>query len=110
MQNIRSKFAIIQYMAKREPLTNEQTAAVADLIKIKIPETELTHYAEMLNTSLDSAEVLAELDTESVEPTSQTHGLKNVLREDIPQPGLDMRNYKNTRNFQHGYFVVKKVL
>lgn len=97
-------------MASREPLTNEQTAGIADLIKIRIPESELPHYTEMLNTALDSADVLAELDTESVEPTSQTHGLKNVLREDEPKPSLDMTKYKNTRNFRDGYFVVKKVL
>lgn len=97
-------------MSKRALLTDEQTAGIADLIKIKIPTEKLPEYTSRLNTALDAADVLQELDTEKVEPTSQTHGLKNILREDKALPGLDMRKYKNTRNFANGYFVVQKVI
>jgi aspartyl-tRNA(Asn)/glutamyl-tRNA(Gln) amidotransferase subunit C len=91
-------------------LTDETTKKVADLIKINIPEKELSNYTKQLNTVLESVDVLKELDTENIEGTSQTHGLKNVLREDVAEPGLDMKKYKNLKNFKNGYFVVDKVI
>ena len=91
-------------------LDDKTTAKVADLIKIKIPKDQLPKYTEQLNTVLGSVEVLNQLDTASTPETSQTHGLTNILSEDVVKPGLDMSKYKNTKNFRKGYFVVKKVL
>ena len=91
-------------------LSDKDTAKIANLIKIHIPESDLPKYTSQLNTVLGAVPVLQELDTDDVEITSQTHGLVNVLREDIPEPGLDMSKYQNTRNFKNGSFVVDKVL
>lgn len=91
-------------------LTDDQTAAIADLIKINIPESELPKYTEQLNKVLDAVPVLQELDTSNVKEVSQTHGLVNVMREDEPKPGLDMSKYPNTTNFRNGSFIVGKVL
>lgn len=96
-------------------ITPSTVTKVADLIKIKLAEADLPKYAEQLNKVLDAVAVLDEIDTNEVEPTSQTHGLENGWREDEHvEPGLDMKNYKNTRNFlltnTGGYFVVDKVL
>lgn len=91
-------------------LDTTQTAQIADLIKIKVPQSDLPHYAQQLNTVLDAVPVLQELDTDDVEITAQTHGLTNVLREDEAQPGLDMSKYPNKQNFRNGSFVVNKVL
>ena len=86
------------------------TAKVAGLIKIKIPVAELPKYTSQLSTTVNSVDVLSELDTTNTKETSQTHGLSNVLSEDVAKPGLDMSKYKNTKNFRKGYFVVKKVI
>ena len=91
-------------------ITKNEVKKISDLIKIAIPENELDHYASQLNTVLDSMDVLAELDTKDVKPTSQTHGLTNVMRADEIKPGLDITKYKNTRNLKNNYFSVKKVL
>lgn len=91
-------------------LDDNTTKSVAGLIKIKIPDADLPKYTSQLNTVLESVEVLKELDTESVKETSQTHGLTNVIRADEPTPGLDLKKYKNRRNFSGKYFTVKKVL
>lgn len=94
----------------KQLITDETTAKVANLIKIKIPEEELPKYTKQLNTVLESVEVLQEVDTKDTPITAQTHGLTNVMREDEVKPGLDMANYKNTRNFRKPNFIVKKVL
>lgn len=91
-------------------LTDTDTAKIGDLIKIGIPATELHHYTSQLNTVLDSIAVINKLDTSKIVPTSQTHGLKNVLRDDEPQPGLDITKYPNKKNLRGRYFIVKKVL
>lgn len=96
-------------MAK-QIITDETTAKVADLIKIRITNEEVPVITGQLNTVLDSVEVLEELNTSNVSPTSQTHGNKNVLREDEVEEGLDMRNYKNTKNFSYPNFTIQKVL
>jgi aspartyl/glutamyl-tRNA(Asn/Gln) amidotransferase C subunit len=91
-------------------LSNQDVQAIADLIKIHIPEKELEHYSSQLNTVLDAVEVLKEIDTDEVVETSQTHGLVNVLAEDLPEKGLDMSIYPNRKNLHNKYFVVSRVL
>lgn len=91
-------------------LTKAEVKKIADLIKIAIPDKELDHYAAQLNTALDSVEVLKELKADKVKPTSQTHGLTNVYREDEVHQGLDINKYLNRKNMLGNYFAVKKVL
>lgn len=97
-------------MSKSKLIDNSTVEKISGLIKIRIKPEELSSYASQLNTVLESVKVLQELETEDVEETSQTHGLKNVLREDVAKPGLDMSEYKNDKNFENGYFIVDKVI
>jgi aspartyl-tRNA(Asn)/glutamyl-tRNA(Gln) amidotransferase subunit C len=91
-------------------LTKEQVLKIADLIKLHLSDDELSHYQDQLNTVLESVDVLKELDTSKVAETSQTHGLKNVLRKDEPSKGLDISKYPNKDNLKNGYFIVKRVI
>lgn len=91
-------------------ITDNHTKKIADLIKIHLHDQEVPNYTSQLNTVLDAVEVLKELNTEDVVETSQTHGLVNVLAEDVPQPGLTIDDYPNRQNLEKSYFVVEKVL
>jgi aspartyl/glutamyl-tRNA(Asn/Gln) amidotransferase C subunit len=91
-------------------LTKENVLKVSDLIKIKLQDSEIEGYQNQLNTVIPSVDVLNELDTTQVGETSQTHGLKNVTSEDIPQKGLDINNYPNRKNLKNNYFVVNRVI
>jgi len=91
-------------------LSKEQILKIADLIKIHLDEDQLAHYQDQLNTVLESVEVLKELDTHNVAETSQTHGLQNILAEDIAITGLDIDQYPNKDNLENGYFTVKRVV
>lgn len=97
-------------MSAKAKITDAVTKKVADLIKLAIPEKDIPHYTKQLATVLDSVKVLEEVNTEKIAETSQTHGLKNIWREDEAEPGLDLSKYKNDRNFKNGYFVVDKVI
>lgn len=97
-------------MSATPKITDKVTKKVAGLIKLELAASEIASYTSQLSKVLESVEVLAELDTSKVEATSQTHGLQNIWRNDEPTPGLDMKKYKNTKNFKDGYFIVDKVL
>ena len=91
-------------------LTKQDVLKVADLIKIKLKDKEIEKYLSQLNVVLPSVDVLKELDTNDVPETSQTHGLKNIVREDIAEPGLDINKYPNRKNLKNNYFVVNRVI
>ena len=83
---------------------------VASLIKINLKEEELEKFLSQLNIVLPSVDVLKELNTDSVKETSQTHGLKNILADDVVRKGLDINKYPNRRNLKNNYFVVNRVI
>jgi aspartyl-tRNA(Asn)/glutamyl-tRNA(Gln) amidotransferase subunit C len=61
---------------------------VAKLARLKVTDGEVDRMAEELSKILGHVETMNELDLEGVEPTSHVVDLTNVLREDVPRPGL----------------------
>ncbi len=70
-------------------LTRDDAAYVARLARIDLTEEELDLYAGQLAVVIDNAGQVAALDTTGVEPTAHPLPLKNVLRDDVPEPSLD---------------------
>lgn len=64
-------------------LTKEEIIKIARLSRLQLTEEEITKYQEELSGVFDFFEMLEEVDTDGVEPTSQVTGLKNGLRADI---------------------------
>ena len=83
---------------------------LSKLIQIKLTEDEKFLISSQLDEVIGSVDVLSELDVTNVKITSQTHGLKNVLRKDIIGESLDIDKYMNNTNLYQRYFRVKKVL
>ncbi len=98
-------------MSKGSIIDDNTTKKVAGLIKLDIAAGEIADYTSRLNAVIEAVEVLKELDTQAVEPATQTHGLTNIWREDDEiEPGLNMKEYPNKQNFKDGYFVVSSVI
>ena len=91
-------------------LQQQDVQKAANLIKIHLSQAEVESYQSQLNTVIPSVDVLKELDTSKVPETSQTHGLKNVTSDDVPQEGLDISKYPNRKNLKNNYFVVNRVI
>jgi aspartyl/glutamyl-tRNA(Asn/Gln) amidotransferase C subunit len=91
-------------------LQQQDVQKAANLIKIHLSQSEVESYQSQLNTVIPSVDVLKELDTSTVAETSQTHGLKNVTSDDVPQEGLDISKYPNRKNLKNNYFVVNRVI
>lgn len=73
-------------------LTHEEVQAIARLARLEINRQETAMYADQLSAVLEYVEMLGEIDTESVEETTQVTGLSDVLREDeVVEPDPDMK-------------------
>lgn len=64
-------------------LTVEEIRKIASLARLKLTGEEEKRYAETISAVLDYMTILNEVDTSSVEPTSQVTGLEDVLRDDV---------------------------
>jgi aspartyl-tRNA(Asn)/glutamyl-tRNA(Gln) amidotransferase subunit C len=69
-------------------IDRDQVLHVAKLARLKVTDDELDRMAEELSKILGHVETMNELDLDGVEPTSHVVDLTNVLREDVPRPGL----------------------
>lgn len=63
-------------------LTRDQVLHVVSLARIGLDEKQIQKFQQELSSILDYVEMLNEVDTKGVEPTSQVTGLENVWRED----------------------------
>ena len=89
----------------------DQVKHVAHLARLAITEEEAEKFTKQLDAIIAFAEQLNELDTENVEPTSHVLDLKNVLREDIPEPGLPREEVlKNAPEHQDGQIKVPAII
>jgi aspartyl-tRNA(Asn)/glutamyl-tRNA(Gln) amidotransferase subunit C len=86
---------------------------VAKLAKLDLTEEEIKKFHQELSKVVDYFSELNEIDTSDVEPTSQTTGLTDVLREDqinsvdiLPQKSALSEANEEYNNF----FVVPKIL
>nr|WP_239575288.1 Asp-tRNA(Asn)/Glu-tRNA(Gln) amidotransferase subunit GatC [Geomicrobium sediminis] len=92
-------------------ITKEQVEHVADLARLSFTEAEIEDFTNQMSKVIDYAEVLNELDTENVEPTTHVMDVRNVLREDNVKPSLQREEaLKNAPKQKDGQFEVPSVL
>jgi aspartyl-tRNA(Asn)/glutamyl-tRNA(Gln) amidotransferase subunit C len=63
-------------------LTKKDVIHVAELSNLNLSEKEIDKFLPQLSKIVEFVDVLSEVDTKDIKPTSQTTGLVNVLRED----------------------------
>ncbi|HOE62449.1 MAG TPA: Asp-tRNA(Asn)/Glu-tRNA(Gln) amidotransferase subunit GatC [Candidatus Sumerlaeota bacterium] len=84
---------------------------VALLSRLRLAEEEIPSYTDVLNSILEYFAKLNELDTSSVSPTSHSIEMRNVFREDIPQPSLPVdKAIANAPEVEDNYFRVPKII
>ena len=70
-------------------ISREDVVHVARLARLDVTEDEVDRFTEQLGAVLEHAADVAALDTTGVSPTAHPLPLSNVLRDDVPVPGLD---------------------
>ncbi|MDQ0430608.1 MULTISPECIES: Asp-tRNA(Asn)/Glu-tRNA(Gln) amidotransferase subunit GatC [Caryophanaceae] len=92
-------------------MTKEEVIEVAHLARLAITDEEAEHFADQLEAITNAMELLNELDTENVEPTTHVLQMVNVLREDKSIPGLDRDLVlKNVKEHEGGQVKVPTIL
>ncbi len=92
-------------------LDRDQVEHIAALARIGLTDAEIDVLAVQLSNILEQFEVLSELDTSDVEPTSNAGELKTVLREDVSHDSLDRSDVlENAPRRDGDFFRVKAVL
>ncbi|MFP7171245.1 Asp-tRNA(Asn)/Glu-tRNA(Gln) amidotransferase subunit GatC [Terribacillus sp. 7520-G] len=92
-------------------ITKEQVLHVAHLARLAITDEEAEKMTKELDAIIGYAELLNELDTDNVEPTTHVLDLKNVMREDEPRKWIDREDaLKNAPDQKDGQFRVPSIL
>ncbi len=92
-------------------LTSDEVRHVALLTRIRLTEQEVELYRSQMDDILEHFQMLQELDTDQVPPTSHSVPLDTVMREDETKPCLDKEDVLSNAPRREGdYFRVKAVL
>ncbi|MGH9129465.1 MAG: Asp-tRNA(Asn)/Glu-tRNA(Gln) amidotransferase subunit GatC [Acidimicrobiales bacterium] len=93
------------------PISASDVAHVARLARLDLTPAEVELFAGQLAGVLEHAAEVAALDTTGVEPTSHPLALRNVLREDVPQPCLSREEVlSQAPEAEAGQFRVPRIL
>ena len=98
-------------MVKLVKISRPDVEHVALLARLDLTEPEIEMYTEQLNSILEYAAILEQLDTEDVKPTAHVVPMHNVLREDVVRPSLEQeRALVNAPDAEDGFFRVPKIV
>ena len=94
-------------------LTSDDVAHVAKLANLPLTKEEMKKFQKQLSEVVSYIDELQEVDTSKIEPTSQTTGLENVVREDEIKPDRVLSQdlaLSGTDETYNGYFKVPAIL
>lgn len=92
-------------------ISKEQVKHVAHLARLALSDEEVEKMAKQLGDIISYAELLNELDTDNVEPTTHVLDLKNVMRKDEPREWIKKEDaLKNAPDQKDGQFRVPSIL
>jgi aspartyl-tRNA(Asn)/glutamyl-tRNA(Gln) amidotransferase subunit C len=92
-------------------LSREEVLHIARLARLGVTETELERLREQLSNILENFQVLQQVDTSDVPPTTQSVALQSVVRDDEVAPSLPPDDVlANAPQREGEFFRVKAVL
>ena len=92
-------------------ITRDEVRHVAMLFRMSMDEEEVAKFQQQLSQILDYFQVLRQIDTEGVPPTSHPIALENVMRADEPRPSYPPEDIlANAPLSERGFFRVRAVL
>ena len=92
-------------------ITKDQVMHVANLARLSVTDTEAEMFTEHLDAIITYAELLNELDTEGIEPTTHVLDVRNVVREDEVRESISREDaLKNAADQQDGQVKVPSIM
>ena len=98
-------------MTAASKISEEDVKHIADLARIQLTEDERRSFTEQFNIILEYFEIINDVDTEAVPPTSHVIDVTNAFREDQVRPSLTLEDVvKNTSQTERGFFKAPKII
>lgn len=92
-------------------LSPDEVRHIARLIRMGLDEDDVERFSRQLSTILENFEILREVDTTDVPPTSHSVAIDNVFRDDEVAPSLAPGEVlANAPREEDGCFRVRAVL
>jgi aspartyl-tRNA(Asn)/glutamyl-tRNA(Gln) amidotransferase subunit C len=92
-------------------ITGKDVEQAALMSRLELTEEEKAAYTKSLNAIMGHLDVLKELDTGAAEPAAHVLPIKNVFREDKPEPSLDKELVlANAPDVEAGAFKVPRIV
>ncbi len=92
-------------------ITREDVTYVAELARIDLPDEAIDKFAHQIGDILDYVDLLKQVPTEGVAPTSHAISLTNAFRDDkVRAPADPEISLANAPESEDGQFVVPKVI
>jgi aspartyl-tRNA(Asn)/glutamyl-tRNA(Gln) amidotransferase subunit C len=92
-------------------LSNEEVIHISRLSRLALSEDDAGLYATQLSSIIEYVELLDNLDTASIEPTSHIIPLDNVMVEDIPGTSLPREEaLRNAPDSNGKFYRVPKII
>jgi aspartyl-tRNA(Asn)/glutamyl-tRNA(Gln) amidotransferase subunit C len=92
-------------------ITRDEVRHVAMLFRMALSDEEIAKFQQQLSQIIDYFQVLQQVDTEGVPPTSHPVSLENVMRSDEPRPSYPAEDIlANAPQSERGFFRVRAVL
>ena len=92
-------------------ITKDDVLYVADLARLDLDEASIETFAEQIANILDYVDMLKQIDTQGINPTSHAISLTNAFREDEEKVHLERdRALANAPEKEDGNFIVPKVV
>ena len=93
-------------------LTRQDVVRLARLARLRLNDDEIDRFASELSAILEYVEQLNAVDVDSLEPTYQVTGLKNVTRDDVLDPKLTPAKelLKNVPGVEDSHIKVRRMI
>lgn len=89
----------------------ETVLRIAHISRLELTEEEIATFPDRINEILAMAEMLQDVDTTGVEPTTHLGQVRNVFREDEVRPSMAKEKVlANAPHVQDGMFRVPRIL
>ena len=93
------------------PLSREEVEHLGRLTRVGLSDDDIARFQQQLSQILDHFQMLQQVDTADVEPTTHTLALLNVERDDVARPSSPQNEaLANAPQVEDGFIRVRAVL
>jgi len=92
-------------------MSEDEVKKISGLVKLELSQDEIEKFRKTIPQTLETIEILKELDTSDIPPTSSVTGLTDVYQRETAGNGLFQKEaLANAHEMVNGLFVTSAVL